>query len=132
MLQVILVDKLQDHLDMVTRIYGLLDDHEYCLPIYILLSRYYIERGYPDLGAGAAYKALLLSDAVQDSSDEIHAEACEGLRTVISQQPLPQRIALLRAELTTGLITHESTIQLSEEQDVEMDVWLKKHYLPLV
>jgi hypothetical protein len=35
----------------------------------------YLLLGYPDLAAGSAYKALLLTDAVRDDSDEYHDPA---------------------------------------------------------
>ena len=35
--------------------------------------------GYPDLAAGAAYKALLLADAIADESDEFHDAAVGDL-----------------------------------------------------
>lgn len=46
--------------------------HPYGLPLYVLLAKYYSFLAYPDLAAGAAYKALLLSDAIQTDDDEYH------------------------------------------------------------
>lgn len=43
------------------------------------LAVYYFRLQYPDLAAGSAYKALLLSDAISDESDEYHEQACEPL-----------------------------------------------------
>ena len=91
----------------------------------------YLQLGYPDLAAGEAYKALLLSDAVRDTSDEFHEVAFESLRTVISQVRLEERIALLKTELGTSLV-NDAQERPDEEQDVELDIWLREHYLPLM
>lgn len=53
--------------------------------MYIFLARLYLELAYPDLAAGSAYKALLLSDAARDECDEYHDQATEalGLRVLL-------------------------------------------------
>jgi hypothetical protein len=56
-----------------------LERHPYCIPSYIQVAQIYRRLGYPDLTAGALYKALLLSDAVRDESDEYHKAATESL-----------------------------------------------------
>ena len=56
-----------------------LEGHPYCIPSYIQVAQIYRQLGYPDLTAGALYKALLLSDAVRDESDEYHKAAIESL-----------------------------------------------------
>lgn len=43
---------------------------------------------YPDLAAGAAYKALLLADALQDDSDEYHDAATSALESEIADLEL--------------------------------------------
>lgn len=51
---------------------------------HIEASKHYRLLGYPDLAAGTAYKALLLSDALNDESDEYHDAAIEDLNEFIS------------------------------------------------
>lgn len=78
---------LQELLETISSVKRLIDSHPYCLPPYVLLAKYYRHSGYPDLAAGAAYKALLLSDAVQDDSDEYHEQAVQSLLTVLTALP---------------------------------------------
>lgn len=61
------------------RVHEALDRSPYSLILYIESSCIYQSLGYPDLAAGAAYKALLLADAVQDESDEYHEPAIAAL-----------------------------------------------------
>lgn len=101
------------------------------MPLYIVFASTYLQLGYPDLAAGEAYKALLLSDAVRDSSDDYHEPAFESMRDVISLVPLEERIALLKTELGTSLSNAERE-EPEDQEDVEIDVWLREHYLPLM
>ena len=55
----------------------------YGLPLYILLSQQYSLLEYHDLAVGSAYKALLLSDALQDESDEFHELAVADCSNLI-------------------------------------------------
>lgn len=57
-----------------------LEESPYCLPVHVQLALCYFHLQYPDLAAGAAYKALLLLDAISDDSDEYHEQAYEGLQ----------------------------------------------------
>lgn len=104
-------------------IYSLLNDHPYCLPLYLVLAQKQIQLGYPDLAASAAYKAVLLSDAIQDEADEYHDDACDAVREVILQQSIYERISLLKEELH-----REAAAGPGIEHDVEVDLWLRKHY----
>lgn len=109
-----------------------LDEYQYCLPLYILLAQKFLCLGYPDLAAGESYKALLLADAIQDGSDEVHDQAFEALHNLVLQHPVVERIQLLKNEIIDGL---ENSIHESQEADegidVEVGVWLRKHYLLL-
>ncbi|WPG98991.1 Hypothetical protein R9X50_00179300 [Acrodontium crateriforme] len=107
------------------------EETPYCVPLYIVFASTYLQLGYPDLAAGEAYKALLLSDAVRDSSDDFHEPAFESLRDVISLIPLEERIALLKTELGTSL-SNANREEPEDQEDVELDVWLREHYLPLI
>lgn len=75
----------------------------------------------------------MLSDAVQDAADEYHEDACDALREVIQQQPLVERISLLKTELHADLdARHGKFGEPDQETDVEVDVWLREHYLLLM
>ncbi|KAI9724845.1 MAG: hypothetical protein M1812_000121 [Candelaria pacifica] len=52
----------------------------YDLVLYIQRSNAYEHLGFPDLAAGDAYRALLLTDEVQDGSGEYHELAKDALR----------------------------------------------------
>lgn len=116
----------------IREIFRLLEENPYCIPLYVLLGLQYLLAGYPDLASGAAYKALLLADAVRDVADEYHEQACEALRRVIQQQPLVERISLLKGELHADMSIRQGRMsEPDEETDVEVDVWLREHYLLL-
>jgi hypothetical protein len=55
--------------------------HPYDLVAYLERASVLSELGYPDLSAGDAYRALLLTDEVRDESFEYHEQALEALRT---------------------------------------------------
>ncbi|KAF2399469.1 hypothetical protein EJ06DRAFT_531008 [Trichodelitschia bisporula] len=54
------------------------DDHPYSIPARLALARGYAALGYPDLAAGEAYMALLLTDEATDESGEYHDEVLEA------------------------------------------------------
>ncbi|QIW97213.1 hypothetical protein AMS68_002731 [Peltaster fructicola] len=56
----------------------LIEKSPYLAPAHILLARTYVRLRYSDLAAGAAYKALLLLDAISDDSDENHESASQA------------------------------------------------------
>ncbi|KAL9575944.1 MAG: hypothetical protein Q9212_007535, partial [Teloschistes hypoglaucus] len=60
-------------------------ERPYSTFIYIERAWCYEELGYPDLGTGDAYRALLLTDEISDDSGEYHEEAleafCEDVRS---------------------------------------------------
>ena len=60
-----------------------IESQPYLLPLYISLAEQYAALAYPDLAAGAAYKALLLLDAIRDEDDEYHERAVESLAEVL-------------------------------------------------
>lgn len=57
-----------------------LADAPYDLILYLQRAAVYSELGYPDLAAGDAYRALLLTDEVRDESFEYHQQAVESLQ----------------------------------------------------
>ena len=75
----------QTCLDELAQTELLIREHAYCLPLYILLAQGYLQLKYPDLASGAAYKALLLSDAIQDEGDEFHDAAVYAIHAIFPQ-----------------------------------------------
>lgn len=55
----------------------------YCIPLHIDVAQKYLMLGYPDLAAGEAYKALLLTDAIRDENDEYHEAASAAIHDII-------------------------------------------------
>lgn len=119
------LNSLQDVTNLITQ-------HPYNTPLYILQSRHYLQLGYPDLASGAAYKASLLSASLQDEADEYHALASEALVEVVQQQPLEERIRMLKSEQRSEAEGVGNGGQGVPELDVEEDLWLRVHYLPLM
>lgn len=122
---------------MIAEIHALIDsgreEYTHCLPLFILLAQTYLRLGYPDLAVGESYKALLLSDALQDAGEDIFAPAFDAFLNVILQHPLVERIQLLKNELNADIESGEWDLGVGDEEvDVEIGVWLRKHYLPLM
>lgn len=59
-----------------------LQDSPYNAGIYLQRALCYEQLGFPDLAAGDAYRALLLTDEVLDDSGEYHDEATEEIREI--------------------------------------------------
>lgn len=73
----------QEQLHSAAKTREKIESQPYLLPLYISLAEEYAALAYPDLAAGAAYKALLLSDAIRDEDDEYHERAVESLAEVL-------------------------------------------------
>lgn len=73
-------------------------DSPYDPVAYLERSEVYAALAYPDLSAGDAYRALLLSDEVQNEGAEFHAEATEALEAY-AELGVPSVLV----ELETGL-----------------------------
>ena len=97
--------------------------HPYCLATHLKASDSYRHLGYPDLAAGAAYKALLLADAIDDESDEFHDAAVGDLDEYASTLDTRQQSRPLSAskngssdvgnrEELTYLILEEKRLQM--------------------
>lgn len=77
-------DRLQQPETAVGRVFAIQEEivsDPYNIRLYVVLAEEYGKRGYPDLAAGAAYKALLLADAAEDESDEYHDVVLESLQS---------------------------------------------------
>lgn len=71
-------------------IHSWLDRCPYSIQLYVEQADTYQRLGYPDLAVGAAYKALLLCDAVNDDSDEHRRDTI--LEVAGSYENLPQEL----------------------------------------
>ncbi|KAL7946237.1 hypothetical protein V8C42DRAFT_29184 [Trichoderma barbatum] len=63
----------------------------YDLVLYLERAAVYADLGYPDLAAGDAYRALLLTDEVVNDGFEYHDQAQESLSRYIGE-PLPEAL----------------------------------------
>ncbi|EGP88342.1 uncharacterized protein MYCGRDRAFT_71278 [Zymoseptoria tritici IPO323] len=99
----------------------------YNLPLYVCIAQEYLGLGYPDLAAGACYKAILLSDALDDEADEYHEAASDSLKLVIQQQPLEERIRIIK-EAMNAEDGETATPDSDTALDIELTLWLREHY----
>lgn len=99
----------------------------YSLPLYIFTAAEYLGLGYPDLAAGAAYKAMLLSDALNDEADEYHEVAEDSLKFSIQQIAIGDRIKLIKSAME---VDENGPVNAARDStlDVELDLWLQSHY----
>ncbi|PNS21470.1 GTPase-activating protein gyp3 [Sphaceloma murrayae] len=79
--------QLRSLLIQLHHVHEWLDRLPYSIQLYIKASDIYSRLGYPDLAVGAAYKALLLVDAIEDDCDEFHREAIANARDSLVQLP---------------------------------------------
>ncbi|KAI5369704.1 Putative SET domain-containing protein [Septoria linicola] len=103
-------------------------DNPYSIPIHVFIAVQFLGLGYPDLAAGSAYKALLLSDALEDDAEEYHDKACESMKIVIQKLPLEERIKIIRQAMDAGVESGGVTAELDPTLDIEITLWLKVHY----
>lgn len=65
-----------------------LSDSPYECGCYLKRARCHELLGFPDLAAGDAYRALLLTDEVQDDSGEYHEQAIEAIERLLGSNGL--------------------------------------------
>ena len=95
--------------------------------LHVLIAIKYLGLDYPDLAAGSAYKALLLSDAIEDIAEEYHEEATEALRSVILKQPIEEKQDLFRS-VNEAITQNSTSLEQNDCTDEEVHLWLKAHY----
>lgn len=122
---------LQDRLEQLTHLFTSLSESPYSIEIYIHLSEVYGGLGYPELAAGAVYKALLLIDAILDE-DEYCEEAIAAVSDSIRSQSYSVRCEVLESHpnlrSTLQQATSDSEASSSEPDDEEVLVWVKERY----
>ncbi len=74
-----------DLLESRVEVTNLLEAHPYDLFLYIKRAIVHSDLGYPDLAAGDAYRALLLTDEVRDEGFEYHEVASEALERYLEE-----------------------------------------------
>lgn len=84
-------DETQELLERRRRLTVALFELPYNLVLYLERAVVHSDLGYPDLAAGDAYRALLLTDEVRDESFEYHERALESLRPYCVDDPTSQR-----------------------------------------
>ncbi|RYP63477.1 hypothetical protein DL771_009270 [Monosporascus sp. 5C6A] len=84
----------------------------YDLILYLERAVVHTHLSYPDLAAGDAYRALLLTDEVRDESFEYHAQALEAFEQY-SQGPFPEVL-----DHGTLASSHLRSLEGNETQDI--------------
>lgn len=74
-------------LDTRQQLTDALVESPYDLILYLERALVYSDLGYPDLAAGDAYRALLLTDEVRDEDFEYHQQASDALERYTSSTP---------------------------------------------
>jgi hypothetical protein len=110
-------DVTQELLERRRRLTVALFELPYNLVLYLERAVVYSDLGYPDLAAGDAYRALLLTDEVRDESFEYHERALDSLRPYTLDDPTSQRkLELLR--ITKEVPSDERDLDLAGEDKV--------------
>lgn len=127
---------LRKKLNALHELKSFLPEHGYSIDLYSRIASAYVDTGYPDLAAGAAYKALLLIDNLEDEDNEFYDVAFLALAESISKESLPTRCERLRghADLQESLF-HPEHAQKDDEGYVtfpvgegEVHIWASEEY----
>lgn len=86
---------LRKRLNALHELFSFITEHPYSVDLYSRIARAYENVGYPDLAAGAAYKALLLLDNLGDEDNEFYDVAFISLAESVSKESLPSRCEAL-------------------------------------
>ncbi|KAH8909532.1 hypothetical protein BR93DRAFT_395529 [Coniochaeta sp. PMI_546] len=105
-------------LDTRQQLTDALAESPYDLILYLERALVYSDLGYPDLAAGDAYRALLLTDEVREEDFEYHKQASEALERYSSSPP---PAILLHGSLSNGSSTQiNGTEPSGSEQSHEL------------
>ncbi|CAL8575658.1 hypothetical protein XPA_001569 [Xanthoria parietina] len=103
-------------------------ERPYSCITYLSRAIYHEKLGYPDLAAGDAYRALLLTDEISDDSSEYHEQALETYyEDVAHEHPLETSwLGTLRDNSIQNVIQEscngdEADVSLNEEGDPGID-----------
>ena len=102
-----------------------MQDYPYGIPLHVFLAQQYSYLAYPDLAAGASYKALLLVDAAQDEDDEYHEQALDTFNVLMSDLASEEERQVFHASHIESCAEDDHREACSVIQSV-----LQSHYLP--
>lgn len=102
-----------------------IQQYPYGLPLYVILAQHYSRVAYPDLAAGAAYKALLLSDAVQSEEDEYHELAVRQCLELIAQSTANSKL-----EVPDTILGETGGYDDAVDDASRLEAVLKQKYMP--
>lgn len=101
-----------------------LAERPYDIILYLRRAAVYADLVYPDLAAGDAYRALLLTDEISDESFEYHSQTLEAMAAYVGDSSLPdalQHLSLAEAAPTGTTETAKPDVGAKED---------KKHAAP--
>ena len=91
--------ELRQRLNTLRQLREYLSEYPYSIDLYSRIATAYAAAGYPDLAAGAAYKALLLVDQLDDEDAEFYEPTFLSLAESISKETLPHRCRMLKSNI---------------------------------
>jgi hypothetical protein len=89
----------------------------YDLIAYLERAAVYAELGYPDLAAGDAYRALVLTDEVNDESFEYHEQALEALCSRC-EDGVPDILLGLGVEIATSSTEDQPFVETARKASI--------------
>lgn len=107
----------------------ILDEDPYSIPCHLYEAINYYRIGYPDLAAGSAYRALLLSDALRDEAEEYHDETLGSMTEFLDAQSSEARDHL-KQQMSQD--AREDTSARVEGLESEPGLWLHVYLMPIV
>jgi hypothetical protein len=128
--------ELRKRLSTLHELRDFLSEHPYSIDLYSRIANAYADCGYPDLAAGAAYKALLLIDQLDDEGAEFYEPTFLSLAESVSKKSLVSRCAMLEkdADLQQSLF-HPAHAHRDEEGNAqfpvleqEVHLWAKEEH----
>ncbi|KAK4978411.1 hypothetical protein LTR66_010600, partial [Elasticomyces elasticus] len=127
--------ELRHGLNRLRELSSFTKQYPYSIALYHQISRAYVSLGYPELAAGAAYRALLLIDEANDEEGEFHQDVVDTLILSVEREPLSSRVQMLREysdlaerfDPTTAELDEQGYVSLRVEAD-EALVWAREWY----
>jgi len=128
--------ELRERLTTLQELRGYLAEHPYSVDLYSRIATAYAAVGYPDLAVGAAYKALLLVDQLDDEDEEYYGPTFLSVAESISKETLPRRCRILRSDvdLQRSLFDPRQGQRDDDGRAIfpvlaeEVHIWAKKEY----
>lgn len=105
----------------------IIQKYPYGIPLHVFLAQQYSYLAYPDLAAGASYKALLLVDASQDEDDEYHDQALDTFNVLMSDLASEEERQVFHASHVKSCTQDDHREDCRVIQSV-----LSSHYLPIM